>query len=162
MKEEAWPPGATDEERSLRLFKDALMKHVAYAPWSFLSPESEGAAELAAAEVDNAYARVREQVPEELEGTLASLYGKILTALREGDGGREGSLPDRRVLVHVLAGLDHYFFELARGHERVYDVPELSDEERAAEHGLRHDLLSRLYDELEPTFDVSLNWPPNG
>ena len=41
-------------------------------------------------------------------------------------------------------------------------MPGLSDEERAAEHGLRHDLLSKLYDELEPAFDVSLNWPPNG
>lgn len=30
------------------------------------------------------------------------------------------------------------------------------------ENGLRHDLLLKLYDELEPAFDVSLNWPPNG
>ena len=29
------------------------------------------------------------------------------------------------------------------------------------EHGLRHDLLLKLYDELEPAFDVSLRWPPN-
>ena len=152
----------TDEERSLRLFKDALMKHAAYAPWSFLSPESERAAELAAAEVEDAHARVREHVPEELAGAVASSYAEILTALSKGDGGCEGSLPSRRVLVQVLAGLDYYFFELTCGHERVYDAPDLTDEERAAEHGLRHDLLSKLYDELEPAFDVSLNWPPNG
>lgn len=41
-------------------------------------------------------------------------------------------------------------------------MPELTDEERAAEHGMRHDLLLALYDELEPAFDVSLWWPPNG
>ena len=39
---------------------------------------------------------------------------------------------------------------------------QLAEEERAAEHGLRHDLLLKLYDELEPAFDVSLSWPPNG
>ncbi len=162
MREEAWPPGATDEERSLRLFKDALTKHVAYALWSFLSPELQRAAEFAVTEVGNAYARVREHAPEELEGATASSHAEILTALRNRDAGREGSLPSRRVLVHVLAGLDHYFFELTRGHERVYDAPDLPDEERAAEHGLRHDLFLKLYDELEPAFDVSLSWPPNG
>ena len=43
---------------------------------------------------------------------------------------------------------------------RVYDQPALTDEERAAEHGLRHDLLLiKLYDLLEPAFGVSLSWP---
>jgi hypothetical protein len=162
VREEAWPLDATDEERSLRLFKDALMKHAAYAPWSFLYPGSERAAEFAVAEVGNAYARARAHAPEELEGIGTSPYAEILTALRKKDAGSEGSLPSRRVLVHVLAGLDYYFFELTRGQERVYDAPELPDEERAAEHGLRHDLLLKLYDELEPAFDVSLSWPPNG
>lgn len=64
--------------------------------------------------------------------------------------------------MHILARLDYYFFELASGHERVHDMPHLTDEGRAAEHGLRHDLLLKLYDELEPAFDVSLNWPPGG
>jgi hypothetical protein len=44
---------------------------------------------------------------------------------------------------------------------RVYDQPDLTDEERTAEHGLRHDLLIKLYDLLEPAFDVSLSWPPD-
>lgn len=38
----------------------------------------------------------------------------------------------------------------------------ITDAERAAEHGLRYDLLLRLYDEMESAFDVSLFWPPNG
>ena len=66
------------------------------------------------------------------------------------------------MLVHVLAGLDYYFYRMTLGCERVYDIPHLTDEERAAEHGLRHDLLLKLYDELEPAFDVFLRWPPNG
>jgi hypothetical protein len=37
-----------------------------------------------------------------------------------------------------------------------------ADEERTAEHGLRHDLLITFYDLLEQAFDVSLSWPPNG
>lgn len=56
----------------------------------------------------------------------------------------------------MLADIDYYFFALpVRGH--VYDMPDLTDEERSAEHGLRHDLLLKLYDELEPAFDVSLS-----
>ena len=62
----------------------------------------------------------------------------------------------------MLAGLDFYFYRLTSGCERVYDMPHLTDEEQAAEHGLRHDLLLKLYDELEPAFDVSLRWPPTG
>jgi hypothetical protein len=77
-------------------------------------------------------------------------------------GKAEGELPGRRVLIHLLAELDHYFFELSEGRERVYDMLELPEEEPAAEHRLRHDLLLALYEELKPAFDVSLSWPPNG
>ena len=38
--------------------------------------------------------------------------------------------------------------------------PDFSDEERTAEHGLRHDLLITFYDLLEQAFDVSLSWSP--
>ncbi len=62
----------------------------------------------------------------------------------------------------MLAGLGYYFFTLASGHERVYVMPHLTDEERAAENGLRHELCLKLYDELEPAFDVSLSWLPGG
>lgn len=157
-----WPPNVTDEQVSLRLFKDALMKYSAEKPWSFLSDEAETEAELAAAKVENAYAKAREHAPEDLGGTDAPTYARILTTLRKEGNEREGELPSRRVLVHVLAKLDYYFFKLTEGHERVHDMPNLTDEGHAAEHGLRHDLLLKLYEELGPAFDVSLHWPPNG
>lgn len=47
-------------------------------------------------------------------------------------------------------------------HAATAVVLSAEDEERAAEHGLRHDLLLKLYDELEPAFDVSPSWPPRG
>lgn len=154
-----WPSNATDEECSMRLFKDALMGHAANA--AVLSAEDEEHNRRAAARVEGAYSRVREYLPEELEGDAAPTYAEVLTALRDKGKGLEASLPPRRILTHMLAGLDYYFFSLPRlGY--VYDAPHLTDEERAAEHGLRHDLLIGLYDELEPAFDVSLNWPPNG
>jgi hypothetical protein len=155
-----WPPEATEEERSLRLFKDALMKYNAEKPWSFLSFEQARAAELAALEVENAYARVREHATEGLVGDDSPSYADVLAALkrRKGSKMRERTLPSRRVLVHMLAGLDYYFYKLTSGYDRVYDMPHLTDEERAAENGLRHDLLIKLYEELEPAFDVSLNW----
>ncbi len=159
---EAWPPEATDEERSLRLFKDALMKRGMAAFGALLFPESEEELRRRTAEVEHAYARVREHTPAEFEGDTAPTYAEVLIALRRKDEEREEALPPLRVLVHMLANLDYYFFHLESGHERVYDMPHLTDEERAAEHGLRHDLLLKLYDELEPAFDVSLNWPPNG
>jgi hypothetical protein len=114
------------------------------------------------AEVEGAYARVREHTPEGLEGDAVPAHAQVLAALRSGGEAPERYLPPRRVLVHVLARLDYYFFKLSSGYGRVYDMPHLTDEERAAEHGLRHDLLLKLYDELEPSFDVSLSWPPNG
>jgi hypothetical protein len=153
-----WPSGVTEEEHSLRLFKDALMRYSADKPWSFLSPEQARAAELAALEIENAYARVREHVPEGLLGDGRPSYAEILAALkrRKGSKVRERTLLSRRVLVHMLAGLDYYFYKLTSGYDRIYDRPHLTDEERAAENGLRHDLLVRLYEELEPAFDVSL------
>lgn len=154
-----WPLDATGEERSLRLFKDALMGHAATAV--VLSAEDEEDRHRAAAEVEDAYARVREHSPEELEGDAAPTYAEVLTALRLKSKGLEATLPLRRVLAHMLADLDYYFFTLP-GRGYVYDMPDLTDEERAAEHGLRHDLLLKLYDELEPAFDVSLSWPPRG
>ena len=157
-----WPKDTTKEERSLRLFKDALMRYSVEHPWSFLSDEADEAAGLAASKVENAYARVREHVPEELKGDALPAYAGILSALRNRTREGESALPSRRVLVHVLAGLDYYFYRLTLGYERAYDMPHLTDEERAAEHGLRHDLLLKLYDELEPAFDVSLRWPPDG
>ena len=159
---EAWPKDTTEEDRRLRLFKDALMRYSVEHPWSFLSDEAKEAAELAASKVENAYARVREHAPEELKVDALPAYAKILSALRNRTRESQSALPSRRVLVHVLAGLDHYFYRLTLGCERVYDMPHLTDEERAAEHGLRHDLLLKLYDELEPAFDVSLRWPPTG
>ena len=156
------PKDTTEEDRRLRLFKDALMRYSVEHPWSFLSDEAKEAAELAASKVEKAYARVREHAPEELKGDTLPAYAKILSALRNRTRESQSALPSRRVLVHVLAGLDYYFYRLNLGYERVYDMPYLTDEERAAEHGLRHDLLLKLYDELEPAFDVSLSWPPNG
>jgi hypothetical protein len=157
-----WPPRATEEERSLRLFKDALMRRSMSAVGALLSPEGEEDLHRRTAEVEDAYARVSERAPEELKGDAAPTYAQVLTALRTKGKGREEALPPRRVLVHILARLDYYFFELASGHERVHDMPYLTNEERAAEHGLRYDLFLKLYDELEPAFDVSLNWPPGG
>lgn len=154
-----WPSDATGEERSLRLFKDALMGHAATAV--VLSDEDEEDQRRAAAEVKDAHARVREYSPEKLEGDDAPTYAEVLTALRNKGRRLEAALPPRRVLAHMLADLDYYFFALP-GRGYVYDMPDLTDEERAAEHGLRHDLLLKLYDELEPAFDVSLSWPPRG
>lgn len=159
--EETWPPDGTDEERSLRLFKGALIKHSMAALGALLFNEGEELRRRTA-EVEDAHARIRGHAPEELEGYAAPSYAEILTALRRKDGTREDALPPRRALVRVLADLEYYFFELASGHERVYDMPHITDEERAAEHGLRHDLSLKLYDELEPAFDVSLSWPPRG
>jgi hypothetical protein len=160
-EKEAWSPDATEEERSLRLFKDALMRHAAIVVPALLSAESAEELRRAIAEVEHAYARVREHVPDELEGSADPTYAEVLTALRDKSRGLRTSLPSRRVLVHMLADLDYYFFTMPR-REYVYDMPQLTDEERAAENGLRHDLLLKLYDELEPAFDVSLSWPPGG
>jgi hypothetical protein len=159
-----WLTDTTDEEHSLRVFKDALMKYSVEKPWSFLSSEQERTAELAASEVENAYARGREHTPTELEGNNAPTYEEVLATLRRAKGSKacERALPSRRVLVHILAGLDFYFHKVTCGYGRVYDMPHLTDEERAAENGLRHDLLITLYDRLEPAFDVSLTWPPSG
>jgi len=154
-----WPLDATDEERSLRLFKDALMGHAATAV--VLSAEGEEDRRHAAAEVEDTYAKVHEHSPEELKGDATPTCAEVLTALRLKSRGLEVTLPSHRVLVHMLADLDYYFFVLP-GCGYVYDMPGLTDEERAAEHGLRHDLLLKLYDELEPAFDVSLSWPPRG
>src|SRR5215207_345900 len=155
-----WPQGVTDEERSLRLFKDALMKRAAASVVLF--PEDEEDLRRATGEVESAYAGVREHAPEELDSGAAPRYAEVLSALRKTGETRAQALPTRRMLVYVLAKLDYYFFKLASGYERVYDMPHLTDEECAAENGLRHDLLIKLYDELEPAFDVSLNWPSNG
>lgn len=157
-----WPPDATDEEKSLRVFKDALMKRGMVAVSAALDPKEEQELERATAEVENAYARVREHAPEEPEDDAPPTYARVFAALKKKGKAREKALPRRRVLVHMLANLDYYFFKLASGYERVYDMPHLTDEEQAAENGLRHDLLIKLYDELEPAFDASLNWPPNG
>src|SRR5215216_3517669 len=110
---EAWPKDTTEEDRSLRLFKDALMKYSVEHPWSFLSDEAEEAAELAASKVENAYARVREHAPEELKGDALPAYARILSALRDRTWKGGSALPSRRMLVHVLAGLDYYFYRLA-------------------------------------------------
>lgn len=118
----------------------------------------------AADAVRNAHAAVLEHRPDGLVPERRWIaYAGILRALRRGPESHEpADPPDHEVLAHLLAELDAYFFEITEGRPRAYDVPELSDEERAAEHGLRHDLLLALYEELEPAFDVSLAWPPNG
>lgn len=146
----------------MRRFKDALMRHSAARPWVSTSGEAERVADLAASEVENAYARVREHAPERIRNDSYPSCGKILISLRNRGIRQTAVLPSRRMLVHILAGLDYYFFKLTSGQGRAYDMPHLSEEERAAEHGLRHDLLLKLYEELEPAFDVSLTWPPRG
>jgi hypothetical protein len=83
---EPWAKGTTEEERSRRLFKDALMRYSVEHPWSFLSDEAEEAAELAAAKVESAYARVREHAPEVLKGDALPAYARILSALRTEPG----------------------------------------------------------------------------
>ena len=102
--------------------------------------------------------------PSELEGNNAPTYADVLATLRRAKGSKacERALPSRRVLVHTLAGLDCYFHKVTCGYGRVYDMPHLTDEERAAEYALRHDLLVTLYDKLEPAFDVSFTWPSSG
>ena len=60
----------------------------------------------------------------------------------------------------MLAHLDYYFHRATFGIGRVYDMPHLTDEECAAENGLRYDILTKLYDTREPAFGVFLNWPP--
>jgi hypothetical protein len=139
------------------------MKYSVEMPWSFLSSEQERAAELAASEVENAYARVREYTPSNLEGNNAPTYEEVLATLRRAKGSKacEGALSSRRVLVHMLVALD-YFHRVAFGYRRVYEMPHLTDEECAAEKSLKHNLLIKLYDTLEPAFDVSVAWPPSG
>lgn len=159
---DTWPPYATDEERSLRLFKDALMKRSVAAVEARLYPESEEELRRATNRVEDAYVRVREYTPAKCKGDAACTYAEVLTVLRQEGEAREKTLPPRRVLVHMLADLDYYFFKLASGYERVDDMPHVIDEERAAEHGVRSDLSLKLYEELEPAFDVSLSWPPGG
>ena len=66
-----WPPKATEKQVSLRLFKGALMKYSAEKPYSFLSNEDETVAKLVVAKVEDAYAKVREHAPEELDGNDA-------------------------------------------------------------------------------------------
>src|SRR5215208_1195867 len=82
-----WPIDATDEERSLRVFKDALMNYSVEKPWSFLSSEQERAAELAASEVENAYARVREHADPALARSEDG-GGSGARGLGAGAGGR--------------------------------------------------------------------------
>ena len=122
------------------------------------------AAELAASKVEKAYARVWEHAPSELERNNAATHADVLATLRRAKGSKacERALPSRRVLVHILAGLDFYFHKVTCGYGGVYDMLHLTDEERAAEYGLRHDLLVTLYDKPEPAFDVSFTWPPSG
>lgn len=161
------PEGASDGQRALRAFKDALSGHAVAVVGSAFSEDGEEERAEAAGAVRDAYAAVLEHRVggPETEGKGPAGAG-LLRALRRRAGGRPareaGPLPDREVLAHALAGLEAYFFEVAEGSPRVYDTPGLTDEERAAEHGLRHDLLLALYEELEPAFDVSLSWPPNG
>jgi hypothetical protein len=66
------------------------------------------------------------------------------------------------VLVHKLAHLDYDFHRATSGNGRVYGMPHLTGEKRAAENGLRCDLLIKLSARLEPTFDVSFIWPFSG
>jgi hypothetical protein len=116
---EAWPKNMTEEDRSLRLFKDALMRYSLEHPWSFLSDEAEEAAGLAASKVEDAYAMVREHAPEELKGDALPAYAGILSALRSRTRESRSALPSRRVLVHVLARLDYYFCRLTLGCKRA-------------------------------------------
>ena len=157
------PKGAPDGRRALRSFKDALSYHATAVVGAALLGDEEERRRAADA-VRDAYAAVLEHRPGGVApGRLPTTYTGLLRALRRGPEARgSADLPGREVLAHLLAELDAYFFEVTEGRPRAYDVPELSDEERAAEHGLRHDLLLALYDELEPAFDVSLSWPPNG
>lgn len=146
------------EEQAFRAFKDALSHGLVAALDTIFAGQDEGAEGRTRERVRGAYSRVWEFRPRELEPEDTTLTAPgILRALRSGKG-----CPSRRVLVHVLAELDYYFFEVSCGKDRVFDMPELTDEERAAEHGTRHDLMLALYHELEPAFDTSLSWPPNG
>ena len=52
-----------------------------------------------------------------------------MTALRKKTGIDEGFLPSRRLPVYVLTELDYYFFKVGSGHERVYDMLQLRQEE---------------------------------
>ena len=64
--------------------------------------------------------------------------------------------------MHKLAHLDYDFHRATSGNGRVYDMPHLTGEKRAAENGLRCDLLIKLSARLEPTFHVSFTWPFSG
>ncbi len=63
-----WPPQATDEEREMRLFKDALMRRSMSAVGALLSSEGEEELHRRTAEVEDAYTRVSEHAPEDLKG----------------------------------------------------------------------------------------------
>lgn len=150
------------EEQAFKAFKDALSSETVAALDTIFGEQDEAAEEQMRRRerVRNAYSRVWEFRHGELDLEDTTLTAPvILRALRSG---RAGDQLSRRVLIHVLAELDHYFFEVSCSKDRVFDMPELSDEERAAEHGMKHDLLIALYDELEPAFDVSLSWPLGG
>ncbi len=75
-----WPPRATDEEREIRLFKDALMRRSMSAVGALLSPEGEQELRRRTAEVEDAYARMSERAPEELKSDAAPTYAQVLTA----------------------------------------------------------------------------------
>ena len=74
---------------------------------------------------------------------------------------RKGTALSQSACAHA-GTLDYYFHRATVGIGRGYDMPHLTAEKRAAENGLRYDLLTKLYDRLEPTFDVSFTWPPSG
>ena len=57
-------------------------------PWSFLSSEEVRAAEREASKVENAYARVWEHAPLELEGNNAPTYPDVLVTLRKAKGSK--------------------------------------------------------------------------
>jgi hypothetical protein len=59
------------------------------------------------------------------------------------------------VLVHKRAHLDYDFHRATAGNGRVYDMPYLMGEKRAAENVLKCDLLIKLSARLAPTYDVS-------
>ena len=74
---EAWPPHATEEERSLRLFKDALMRRSMAIVPAALFPGSEDELGRRTAEVEGTYARMREPAPARFQNDAVPPYAWV-------------------------------------------------------------------------------------
>jgi hypothetical protein len=157
----SWPPDATEEQKCLRRFKNALMDHLLAA--LLVGRDRRGRRRLigSAAAVEKAYARVREHGPKGSYGERTD-YENLFSTLRSTKRSHE-DLPPRQTLVRVLASLEYRFFWAACSRGSAWATPvDPAGIERKPQAGLEAELLAALYHELGPAFDVSLTWPAGG